>query len=266
MLNYLGKGQRTYGITHIPIHARKAWEFQALLSGRAAPLLRETPQPDFAASRLWVFPPTTAHGWTGDGERVCEVAVFHFSGVPEAIRSAAFARGFLSCALDRAASARIRSLIDMLSAEHERPTALGGLRETWALNELSVIALRDEPVRPANKGDDFARAKADAALTWYTEHLGQNPSLSDAARAVYVSISHLRRLFQRAHRQSPQSMFARLRFQRACELMRNSDQGLEAIAQSCGFQSASAFSRAFRAESGMSPRAWRQGTEQSRPL
>jgi len=257
MLTYLGKGERSYGLSPISIHSRLGWEFQAVLAGRCSLLLRGQ-EPVRVNSGLWVFPPSTPHGWGGDGAQTCEVAVFHFNAVPQQVRSLALVRGFLRCGLNRQTKDRLRQLMAALQPERERPTVLNDLYTSWALNELSLIALHEEPARRLHEGDGFARSKADAALAWYSEHLAGNPSLPEVAKAVHSSASHLRRLFQRAHRQSPQAMFARLRFQRACELMADSSRRLDAVATDCGFSSASAFSRAFRAEIGLSPRAWRQ--------
>jgi AraC family transcriptional regulator len=258
MLTYLGKGERSYGSNPISIHSRSAWEFEAILAGRAAPLLSGHQELDPQGPRLWVFPPSTAHGWTADGRNRCEVAVFHFSQVPEPLRTLTRERGWLSCALDRHALGRIRALVNALQKEQYRPTVLAGVIHDWAVNELSVIALSEEPLPRLSERDGHAHAKTEAALAWYSENLARSPSLGDVAAAVYVSPSHLRRLFQASQRRSPLAMFSEVRIRRSYELMADSRRTLEQIGAACGFSSASAFSRSFRAQTGLSPRQWRR--------
>jgi two-component system response regulator YesN len=48
-----------------------------------------------------------------------------------------------------------------------------------------------------------------------------------------------------------------LRFERARQLMSDPEIKLEEVAERCGYQSASAFSRAFKTMFGCGPSAWR---------
>ncbi len=258
MLRYVNAGQRNYWRSPIPVVRRPNWEFEAVLSGRMAPTFARDAQLPLAERTLWVFPPECAHGWTGDSQRSCEVAVVHPAHAPEPLASLARRRGHLAAALGAEDVQLLRELARELMLEQARPSALGALREAKAVSQLCLIALRSEPL-PAPPAGDLARERAEMALAWYLEHLGRDPSLAEVARAIGASESHLRRLFHRAHGRSPHAVLQQARIARACELMADGRIALEAVARACGFSDGSAFSRAFRRTRGSPPSRWRAG-------
>src|SRR5205807_9061611 len=68
-----------------------------------------------------LFPPTTAHGWTGEPGRACEIVVFQFPTVPEPLRSLALYHGWREQALDAAAVVRLRALAEQARSELRQP-------------------------------------------------------------------------------------------------------------------------------------------------
>jgi AraC-like DNA-binding protein len=86
-----------------------------------------------------------------------------------------------------------------------------------------------------------------------------DPNLTPAAIATQLNIS-LRQLYRAFNgSESPAARIRRRRLERAAEILaRRSGPGqVEKVALECGFASAEYFSRAFRREFGMSPRAYR---------
>jgi len=86
-----------------------------------------------------------------------------------------------------------------------------------------------------------------------------DPLLTPAGIAAQLNIS-LRQLYRAFNgTESPAARIRRRRLERAAELLaqRNAATQVEKIAQECGFISAEYFSRAFRREFGISPRAYR---------
>lgn len=77
------------------------------------------------------------------------------------------------------------------------------------------------------------------------------------ARALGVSPDRLERAFRRETGQAPATYLRRLRLKHAAELLAHSASQIDAVALSCGFLSASSFSRAFRLEFGCAPREMR---------
>ena len=70
------------------------------------------------------------------------------------------------------------------------------------------------------------------------------------------SLSKLERSFRKVFQMTPQQVLTRLRIQMAMHLLHGPD-SIASIGQACGFTDQSAFTRKFRAETGMAPRQYR---------
>jgi AraC-like DNA-binding protein len=102
---------------------------------------------------------------------------------------------------------------------------------------------------------ELIRARTDAIIF----EQASDPTLTPATIAAQLSVS-LRQLYRAfTGTDSPAARIRRRRLERAAELLTaGSESGhVEKIAQDCGFASAEYFSRAFRREFGLSPRAYR---------
>ena len=93
--------------------------------------------------------------------------------------------------------------------------------------------------------------------------------LSDIADALGYSEAHLSRLFRRQLGVSFTVYLRRVRLRHVCELLSRTELSVGEIALACGFCSGDYLSTCFRAEMGMTPRAFRQqatgGHQASRP-
>lgn len=78
------------------------------------------------------------------------------------------------------------------------------------------------------------------------------------ARQAHLSRSHFRKLFREAHGESARRLHARARMQKACELILHGNLSMTQIARQLEFSTVHNFSRAFKRELGVSPRAYRQ--------
>ncbi|RYX81955.1 AraC family transcriptional regulator [bacterium] len=94
----------------------------------------------------------------------------------------------------------------------------------------------------------WERVDADLPGAWSVETL---------AAQMYVSPTHFHRMVVRHTGTSPMEFVTRLRMRRAAELLRASDQTVEAIATSVGYGAAVAFSKAFKRHFGESPGKFR---------
>lgn len=81
--------------------------------------------------------------------------------------------------------------------------------------------------------------------------------LARLAAGCGVSGSQLERDFRALFGIGPQQYLHKLRVERALGLLAGSD-SIAAIAQACGYADQSAFTRRFRAETGLTPSAWRR--------
>lgn len=252
MLCYLACGPRDYARKPVTCYPRVYWEFQAVTSGRIARTTPDGADP-LRARRLWISAPGHPHGWTGERGRGASVAVFHFLRIPEPLARLVRDRGVLEIPLNSQQTGRLRGLAREKRLVTPGPDML--LRQEHALLELCLMAFEAHP--PAEAGGHPARLRVQKALEWFAAHLPENPGLEEIAAAAGSSPANLRRHFLDVFQDSPKPIFDQMRFQRALHLMADPGAKLGAVAEACGFESPSAFSRAFKAKFGVSPDRWR---------
>jgi AraC-like DNA-binding protein/ligand-binding sensor protein len=112
-------------------------------------------------------------------------------------------------------------------------------------NQLLVARASAEP--PA-----IARAKQ-----FITEHQTEEISLGDVARAVNTSTFYFCKLFKKATGLNFTEYLARVRFEKAKNLLLNPNLRVSEIAYEVGFQSLTQFNRVFRRLAGESPTSYR---------
>jgi AraC-like DNA-binding protein len=125
------------------------------------------------------------------------------------------------------------------------------------LASLAGLLVRTAVSKPAAELEQIAsmRARTDAII--YEQ--AADPLLTPATIAAQLNIS-LRQLYRAFNgTDSPAARIRSRRLERAAELLsaRTPQPHVERVAQECGFVSAEYFSRAFRREFGLSPRAYR---------
>jgi AraC family transcriptional regulator len=258
MLMYTGSAARSYGRHPFKPATRKGWEFQAVLEGEIGVLWPEGPEP-LHARTLWVSPPGHNHGWTGNPEQDAEVAVFHFLSVPPVVARYCFgARAkMLRIGLTQPQCRRLRELASEAIRYRQRFNIGSLLSSHHMLLELSLMVYEACDRERLPSAEAYAQDCVEKALEWYSDHLVENPDQESVARTSGVSVSHLRRIFHKIMGASPRQVLDQVRFGRATELMSDPGSKLSDVAERCGFQSASAFSRAFKNSFGCSPAEWR---------
>ena len=104
--------------------------------------------------------------------------------------------------------------------------------------------------------------RAEPVEIWKTrkfieEHSSEELSLTRVARAVNISGNYLSEKFKNVTGVNFVEYVARVRFEKACDLLENGDRRISEIAFAVGFQSLSQFNRTFKKLSGRSPSAFR---------
>jgi AraC-like DNA-binding protein len=95
------------------------------------------------------------------------------------------------------------------------------------------------------------------ARKFISENLEEKISLRDVASAVSICPSYLSERFKEVTGEHFVGYVARVRVEKACELLRSSRLRISDIAFASGFQSLSQFNRVFRKLRGKSPRSYR---------
>ena len=96
------------------------------------------------------------------------------------------------------------------------------------------------------------------ARKFIEEHSNEELSLKRVARAVNISGNYLSEKFKEITGLNFVEYVARVRFEKACDLLENADRRISEIAFAVGFQSLSQFNRIFKKLSGKSPTAYRR--------
>jgi len=102
------------------------------------------------------------------------------------------------------------------------------------------------------------------ARKFIEQHSGEELSLSKVAKAVNSSANHLSEKFKQVTGINFVDYVARSRFEKACDLLLNSNLRVSEIAFAVGFQSLSQFNRVFKNLSGKSPTQYRAAKGVSR--
>ena len=108
----------------------------------------------------------------------------------------------------------------------------------------------------ADSASGQAQAVA-AAVGFMEEHYGQELSLRAIADQALLSPHHFSEVFKRHCGMPPWDFLLHLRLQRAKDLLTTTSDSVTRIALEVGFSDSSYFARVFKAQTGMTPRAWR---------
>jgi len=218
---------------------------------------------------LSITGPDCVHGWGGKPEDACKAMIFHFDEVDLAVRTIIGATGHR---VVRFSAAELPALQELYNRCAKARRAIGttplevkkraGFFEPLIYSivamELALFFLKHTPKTELGAAPNFGESKVTEALAWYEANLVRSPNIADIASFIHLSPTHLRRLFHKIRGMSPQTAFKQVQFNRVKWLMRDPAMTIEQIGESAGFGSASAFSRAFKIEFGMSPKAYRE--------
>jgi PAS domain S-box-containing protein len=100
-------------------------------------------------------------------------------------------------------------------------------------------------------------ASFDRVLEYVAGHYAERMDVSALARIAGLSRRPFERRFRKAFGVSPWQFLIRYRVHKACRRLIESTDGLARIAADCGFYDHSAFTRAFTAVTGTTPKSWR---------
>ena len=126
---------------------------------------------------------------------------------------------------------------------------------------LALLLARARQAEPARRHNHLPTGAPGLIPQVNQLALGKDEPLSvkEIARALGISISHLRARFRASCGVSLGRHLRRLRLERACGLLRLSERRVSEVGEVCGFSSIYSFSRAFHSAYGVSPLAYRRG-------
>lgn len=131
-------------------------------------------------------------------------------------------------------------------------------REALALDYLSaflgelLLVIRPEPTERTNL------STTEKVLVFCAEHYRRDIGVKDIAQTLHISESYVSKIFSHKLGCPLRGYLNALRVAQAKELLKNTDQKITDILFSCGFCNQSSFNQIFLAQTGLTPRAYRQ--------
>ncbi len=132
-----------------------------------------------------------------------------------------------------------------------------GAPYNWESASLVIHALGNLPQEAWT--DQKLDPRVEKAMEFLEFNLSRKISAEDAAKAAGVSVRNLNHLFRSQLRVAPMGVLLNYRLDKACHLLRHSDQSIEQVAENCGFPNRYYFSRMLKQHRGISPAAYRKG-------
>ena len=106
--------------------------------------------------------------------------------------------------------------------------------------------------------DDASLAQISGIVDWVTEHCAEQFAMSDVCARVGMSESKFSRYFRRATGNTFTDFVNRLRINRACQLLMETDRYITNVCYDVGFNNVANFNRRFLQVKGMTPKEFRQ--------
>lgn len=145
-------------------------------------------------------------------------------------------------------------------AELYRRTYIPALQHAASLEEMDVI-LAEMLHLFVDYTFDFSEVKHSDTIHRVMEFIKSNYSgkltLEQIAASVHLSPSHISGLFRKETGQTVSAYIGFVRIEKSKQLLKTTQLSIAEIASSCGFEEQSYFSRVFRKQTGLSPKAYR---------
>ncbi len=139
----------------------------------------------------------------------------------------------------------------MLSACHENLQKAVSFRSMMAILNAQLGC-----VSPA--GDTVFSEKIREAVSFLTEHLSDDLTLSRMAMSIHVSPGYFSTLLKQETGMRFSEFVADLRIRKSKSLLIDQSLPVNEVAQQCGFSDITYFSRFFKKQTGLSPSQWRR--------
>lgn len=253
MVNYIKLGDIDFSVTPVTPKIRNCWEFFIILSGEVNFLI-DSDVIKVSEQTLIVFQPLLLFGCSADTK--VKRIVIDYHTVPIELSEEMKLKPYLKTSLSDQECSRVNRLAIFAEKAQNDPTHLYSLQQQSVLFELSLLAMKNIPMRVLNRTTKIKNI-VDRALFLYEGSLNENPRIEDIALKLNISSGHLRQLFVKAGYKSPKEAFNYLRMRQVKHLLMKTDLILENIAERTGFTDASELCRFVKKRTGQPPKTFR---------
>lgn len=160
---------------------------------------------------------------------------------------------------DEVTASILRTLVDLLG----RRDLMVDLEANECLLRLlrRLIETNPDPGTVASPTARGAEAYVENACQFMVNHFAEGIGVGDVVRYIGYDRCYFSKLFSQITGVTLQQYLASLRQRKAEELIAGTDLTVESVASAVGYEDAKTFSRFFKNQSGVSPRAWRRNRQ-----
>ena len=199
------------------------------------------------AGNIIFHAPSEFHRIKSSGSTNPKGFIFSFlteGDLPDTLKSGVFS-------LDPSQISRFKSISEKIHAflHTDSSPSLGQLSET-ALTEFIFKLASNQSISTSSKTQ--SAKEYHRLVSFMSDHVFENLTLSDIATATNVSISYIKLLFNTYAGISPKSYFNQLRIKQATELL-NSGSTVSEVSYAMNFSSPNYFSSFYKKQTGISP-------------
>lgn len=157
-------------------------------------------------------------------------------------------------------SPEIAELVNQIIREAKNKKSFGRqMREMFVKALIMEIARNNDMIPEASTldGSTSNMAQISAALDYINRNYNSQMKAKEIAEVCGMSETHFRRVFEEYINMSPMEYVNLIRIQRACEMMKKTNDSMDEVANKCGFTTTSTFNRNFKKFLNTSPYQWK---------
>ena len=150
----------------------------------------------------------------------------------------------------------VSSLVQVMINEYE--TKEHGYQTMLASRFMELVVYLSRQYDHKEKGVDNSLMHLASAMSYIEDHYLDQVTLEEIASRSELSVRHLNRIFQAYYQTTPIAYIHRLRLERACTLLKQTNRSITDIAYECGFNDSNYLTRQFKKSFGITPKAYRK--------
>lgn len=149
----------------------------------------------------------------------------------------------------------VSSLISIMIKEYEEK--IHGYKTMLACRFMELVVYLSRQYDHQEKGIDPSLMHLANAISFIEDHYLEQVTLEEIATKSDISVRHLNRIFRAYFLTTPKAYLQRLRLERACTLIQQTNLSITEISYQCGFNDSNYLTRQFKKTYGMSPKSFR---------
>lgn len=149
----------------------------------------------------------------------------------------------------------VSSLISIMIKEYEEK--LHGYKTMLASRFMELVVYLSRQYDHQEKGIDASLMHLANAISYIEDHYLEQVTLEEIATKSDISVRHLNRLFRAYYLTTPIAYLQRLRLERACTLLQQTNLSITEISYQSGFNDSNYLTRQFKKTYGMAPKSFR---------